>query len=518
MRVEIPFVVLNKKGRPVEGADVSVFKRADYDAGGNVYGLSSASASSVTYTYVTDYPHNLAVGNLITVTGSSIPAYNVTGAAITAIPTTSSFSLVGGTSGPDIPVISGGTAVKVPLSQSLIYLYSNPTNITPITSLKTDAYGRIEGWLDEGQYVIRISGLNLDATQYFEAVAGNVDSGTFTRAGVTLGNDSIKFGENVVITATANDSGGTELTVSGNTETNGYSSSFTAFPYIAGSGTRVLAAQSSLAGFPTSGIITVRPDQTLSITSATRALNSSVSPNTYDYTFTASAAHSLTVGSRVIISGAVNLSYNGEFTISSVTSTTFTVGGPEIDPGSNSGFASGEAQCQDQSYEVTYSALASSQTITGGSITSPAFNQVTGLTTATAPIVGQGVSVVSGGSTLVEQNTAVITAVSGSNPYMITMSQSATGAASGNATVSLSYGVVFAAATGVYSVGNNGLGGLTLTTLPSYVGSYTNAASGFGIKNGSLSATMTATNANVDALRVTLNSLIQDLKKYGIIS
>lgn len=457
MRVEIPFVVLNKKGRPVEGADIVVYRRDDYDAEGNVYGLSSASSSGTTYTYVTNYVQDLAVGDHVTITGCSVSAYNVTDAVITGTPTTSSFTLTGATGNPDIPEIFNGRIVKTPLSPAPLYETSDPEDFTEIVLPQTDAYGRIEGWLDEDQYVITVTGLNLDAVQYFEAVAGNVNTGTFTRAGVTLTTDSVKIGNNTMFSAD-----GADIIFPGNSATTGYSSTFNAFPFSISSpyysdnlnrDKLMLGIQASDDGLgyawpsmaaltSSSGPIVINPYQTKIVDSASAALN--VVTNVYDYTYTTSTDHNLTVGTPVVISGASNDSYNGEFTINAVTANTFTAPGSVANPGSTS-FSSGEAATSGQAYKI-YGSVVESQTIAGGSSTaiSSGADTITNVTTSTAPYVGQGIQITNGATTVIDWNTTTIKAISGSNPYTLTLSTAALAAASGTGiSIELSPGFAF---------------------------------------------------------------------------
>jgi hypothetical protein len=55
--------------------------------------LSSASTSSGTVTYTTRYSHGYSVGDIVTVTGNSISAYNVVGATITLVPSPTTFTI-----------------------------------------------------------------------------------------------------------------------------------------------------------------------------------------------------------------------------------------------------------------------------------------------------------------------------------------------------------------------------------------------------------------------------------------
>ena len=55
--------------------------------------LSSASTSSGVVTYTTTYTHGYSVGDIVTVTGNSISAYNVVGATITSVPSSTTFTI-----------------------------------------------------------------------------------------------------------------------------------------------------------------------------------------------------------------------------------------------------------------------------------------------------------------------------------------------------------------------------------------------------------------------------------------
>jgi hypothetical protein len=55
--------------------------------------LSSASTSSGVVTYTTTYRHGYSVGDIVTVTGNSISAYNVVGATITSVPSSTTFRI-----------------------------------------------------------------------------------------------------------------------------------------------------------------------------------------------------------------------------------------------------------------------------------------------------------------------------------------------------------------------------------------------------------------------------------------
>ena len=489
MRVEIPFVVLNRRGTPVEGANVTVYKRLDYDSNGNVYGLSSADASGATYTYVTDYAHDLVVGNTVTVTGSSLASYNVSSAVITAIPALNSFTVEGGTSNPGIPAISNGKVVKTPVTPAKLYTTSDVTNFAVITNPLSDAYGRINGWLNEGQYVIVISGLNLSAVQYFEAVAGDSQTDGFTRSGVTLSTNGISFGDKLILSSSNG-----EVQLSANEGTNGYSTTFDAYyPHAPTSGLMVLASISDPVNLGTTGTVTLTPAQTVTLTSASVASGAPIDGR-YDMTYTASAVHSLSVGTTVDISGAANSSYNGVFTINAVTSTTFTVLGPPSTPGTNPSFSSGAALTGDttggQAYQVTYSAKVPAQTITSASTT--ASSTTVTVTTAIAPVKGQGISAIktSDGSILIAPNEATITAVvlTSGTTYSLTISKAATGTSSGGATVTLSTGILFNSATSVRAVSNYD-DSLVSCTLPAFASSSSSTVSSiFGQKNRNMAS------------------------------
>lgn len=505
MRVEIPFVVLNRRGTPVEGANVTVYKRLDYDSNGNVYGLSSADASGATYTYVTDYAHDLVVGNTVTVTGSSLASYNVSSAVITSVPSLNSFTVEGATSNPGIPAISDGKVVKTPVTPAKLYTTSDVANFAVITNPLSDAYGRINGWLNEGQYVIQISGLNLSAIQYFEAVAGDSQTGEFTRSGVTLSTNAISFGDNIILSASEG-----EIQLSSNQGTDGYSTTFNAYyPHAPTSGLMTLASISDPVNLANSGTVTLTPIQSVTLTSASVAAGAPIDGR-YDMTYTTSATHSLTVGTTVDISGAANASYNGVFTINGVTGTTFTVLGPPSTPGTNPSFSSGAAITGDttggQSYEVTYSAKVPAQTITGATTAS---NTTVTVTTAIAPVKGQGVSAIktSDSSILIAPNVATITTVTlvSGTTYELTISTAATGTSSGGATVTLSPGVLFNSGTAVRAISNSGDGSLPACTLPAFLSSSSSAVGSiFGRKNRDLSSfsdissTAAFTNPNFD--------------------
>lgn len=463
MRVEIPYVVLNKKGRPVEGATISVFKRTDYEANANLYPINTAVGSGTTYTYYTDFPHDLEAGDTVTITGCANSIFNVVSATIATIPTTSSFTVVGGTSFTGSSTVNDGQAAKTPISP--VPLYTTATGNTQIFNPVTDSFGRIEGWVEEGQYAVLIDGLNLTAVQYFEAVSANVETGSFTRAGVTLQPGSIKFGDNPIITATT----GGDVQFEGNTDTSGYSTYFTSYPFTIdpadysgnyyGSNLNrndislsmqnlVSIGGSSLSNLPASGSIRITPTQTYSLSSATRTFNSST--NLYDYTFTTAADHSMTVGSVVTISGAANLSYNGEFGITEVGSrTTFKVPGAPTDPGSNAGFTNGLVTCESQVYEINYFTkdspiIVGASGATGMTISSGSLNTISGVPiSGSVPYVGQGITITnySTGAAIVGENTTTVKSITqtSSNVYTIVMSANASTAVSSSTSLTLSF-------------------------------------------------------------------------------
>jgi hypothetical protein len=463
MRVEIPYVVLNKKGRPVEGADISVFKRQDYEASANIYGFSAATASGTTYTYYTDYPHDLVVGDVVTITGCVNSTFNVVSLPVTTIPTTSSFTVVGPSSLSGSTAVIDGLVSKTPISP--IPLYTTAEGSTKVVNPQTDDFGRIEGWIEEGQYVVLIEGLNLTAVQYFEAVAGNTEVGAFTRAGVTLQPGSIKFGDNTIISATT----GGDVNFEGNTDTNGYSTIFTSYPFtinpldytgdhyygsnedrndLSLSNQNLYQITSPLTNLPTTGVVNVAPTQEVALLSATRTLNTSTS--LYDYTFTTSEPHSLTVGTVVTISGAANLSYNGSFGITEVGSrTTFKVAGAPTDPGTNSGFTNGVATVDGQTYEINYFVKESpivigASGVTGMTISAGSLNTISGVPiTGSVPHVGQGITITNytTSAKIVPENTAIVESITetSTNVYTIVMSADAATAVANTTSLTLTF-------------------------------------------------------------------------------
>jgi hypothetical protein len=69
--------------------------------------VSSATASTTTYTYTTSAAHNFVVGNWVTVAGASIAAYNGS-FAVTAV-TSTTFAVTGPVSAPGTPTFSSGS-------------------------------------------------------------------------------------------------------------------------------------------------------------------------------------------------------------------------------------------------------------------------------------------------------------------------------------------------------------------------------------------------------------------------
>lgn len=532
MRVEIPYVVLNKKGRPVEGATVSVFKRTDYEANANIYAINTAVGNATTYTYYTDFPHDLDAGDTVTITGCANAIFNVVSATVATVPTTSSFTVVGGTSFTGSSTVIDGKVAKTPISP--VPLYTTANGSTQIFNPVTDTFGRIEAWVEEGQYAVLIDGLNLTAVQYFEAVSANVETGSFTRAGVTLQPGSIKFGENTILTATT----GGDVQFEGNTDTSGYSTYFTSYPFtidpadysgnyygsnlnrndIALSMQNLVSISSPLNNLPNSGSVRITPTQTYGLASATRSFNSAT--NLYDYTFTTSADHSMTVGTVLTISGATNLSYNGEFGITEVGSrTTFKVAGAPTDPGSNAGFTNGLATCASQTYEVHYYTkdtpiVVGASGATGMTISSGSLNTISGVPiTGSVPHVGQGIAITnySTGAEVVPENTTTVKSITqtSSNVYTIVMSGDASTAVGSSTSLTLSFadGIRFTDIVNTATTTFSGNSGETYLT-----GNSNSALAGIGKDMG-----VTGGNNTTDAL-IPAETLVNYLRQTLIIT
>jgi hypothetical protein len=71
--------------------------------------VTAASGSGALVTYTTSAAHGFIVGQYVTTTGSSIPGYNLTGAQIASVPTTTTFTVINPTTG--VATVTSGTAI-----------------------------------------------------------------------------------------------------------------------------------------------------------------------------------------------------------------------------------------------------------------------------------------------------------------------------------------------------------------------------------------------------------------------
>jgi len=483
MRVEIPFYVLNKQGKPLQGATVKVYQRWNLDG--------------------------------------------------TALYTSSD-------KGPEVSI------------------YTSYTSTASATSVTTDALGQVNGWVEEGQYAVEVTGANIAKTvNYFEASAANVNakdggtSGTFTRAGVTLSTGGISIGSDTPISFKSNNS----VKFICDTTAADYSTAFTVdydtasptFLKVVSSGNLAKALSTSYASsLPSSGTVKVSLPDAYRNSSSTSTFNaiytinydhssytdyasnttyssgdikryngllwrasaaitqptiSSISPagsgTSYTWTVTTSATHGLAVNDVVTISGVTTSDYNGTWTVASIptanATTTFTISatvGPAVTLGSPVlSQVPGSSLKWTNVFPFTYI----SDSVTGTS--SNVVSAIAGATTSTTLTLTSGstAGVVSGYyvvGTGIPAGTKVNVVTNSSSLTMTVPS----GSVSVSAPTQVTFVPNFATSFGV---------GQTYSTA--------NATSIYGYKNKGLS-TLTS------AESTTLAAIIADLKTYGLIS
>jgi hypothetical protein len=127
--------------------------------------LSSASTSSGVVTYTTPQNHQYRVGDIISVTGNSVAAYNVSNATITLVPTTTTFRISSAGSS------STGTGGVVQLVKPLDGLIPNTrldfaTSAVPITLSFLDNAGDFDAIVFKG--AITASGDGAEAQKIYE--------------------------------------------------------------------------------------------------------------------------------------------------------------------------------------------------------------------------------------------------------------------------------------------------------------------------------------------------------------
>jgi hypothetical protein len=127
--------------------------------------LSSASTSSGVVTYTTPQNHQYRVGDIISVTGNSVAAYNVSNATITLVPTTTTFRISSAGSS------STGTGGVVQLVKPLDGLIPNTrldfaTSAVPITLSFLDNAGDFDAIVFKG--AIAASGDGAEAQKIYE--------------------------------------------------------------------------------------------------------------------------------------------------------------------------------------------------------------------------------------------------------------------------------------------------------------------------------------------------------------
>lgn len=112
-------------------------------ANGTSY-LASAATASGSVTYTSKYSHGYAVGDTITVTGNTVPAYNILNRIIQTVPSPSTFTITSGGTGTMSPITNVVTAVTaVPTSITMTNFIGNAT--TTVTGTSTENHGLVAG-------------------------------------------------------------------------------------------------------------------------------------------------------------------------------------------------------------------------------------------------------------------------------------------------------------------------------------------------------------------------------------
>jgi hypothetical protein len=187
--------------------------------------LSSASTSSGTVTYTTGYSHGYSVGDIVTVTGNSISAYNVIGATITLVPSSTTFTISSAGNS------SSGTGGQVLLVTPISGLVPDTrlefaTSAVPVTLSFLDNAGDFDAIVFKG--AITASGDGAEAQKIYEL-------GIFPP-----GNSSLSFNQTLFKGASSDgwSLGGNPLALNAGSTTPGTSCyitpSLTSFPFRVG--------------------------------------------------------------------------------------------------------------------------------------------------------------------------------------------------------------------------------------------------------------------------------------------
>jgi hypothetical protein len=204
-------------GEPVVTPNVNLGQ--SFILGDVVYTISAVASSSpsVGYaTYTTTQAHNLAVGNLISISNFTPTGYNTIGATVRTVPSSTTFSIANATTGSptvygsmtsqNVQIVSGLGNLEV--GQPIYSLYGNIPTGTTVTSILPNA-----GSTDAG--LVGISQLAINNQQTVASIT-NAVLGSDNNSVLYTANNNFVTGQVLNVSATAQVSGGSPVPWSAN--------------------------------------------------------------------------------------------------------------------------------------------------------------------------------------------------------------------------------------------------------------------------------------------------------------
>jgi hypothetical protein len=354
----------------------------------------SATTSGTATTYTTRYNHQYRVGDVVSMSGTGVTAYNLSNRTIQTVPSATTFTILSGGVGAITPRTNAVTAVA-PVSTSIAMTNFIGNATTTVTGTSTADHGLIAG------DIITISGAGNSAT--ISTTSGTTTVYTYNTSAI----HGLSAGSIVSITGNSVSSyNRTNATIATVPTPTSFTINVSGTAPAVGAGGTVSSQQFRLNGTWTIASAPTTTTFTFIVSSAPTSATlttgigttSTVRSNTYTAT-----GHPFSVGNSVTISGSSVAGYNGTFTIASAATDTFTVLNKTI------------------TTPVTWtSGLATSR------------NSIV----LTSPTVVPGAGMAITGTNIASGST--ISAVTGTGPYVLTLSSLTSGTVSGDGTMSSS--------------------------------------------------------------------------------
>jgi hypothetical protein len=249
--------------------------------------LSTVSASSGTVTYTTTLPHNLASGDVVSIYGVNPTAYNLKNVTIASTPSATTFTVTNAATG---TYVSGGFVkrVKIEIQSGSTHLHISGANLNFGENSSTD------------ELRLAFSVMNVDG-----ASSANPDDVNliveFASTDHSPGSHASNYAQ-------------MDIKLSSDSASENYYNFDNRYVVKAVELQDIVKANNFTWSVADLAIIYASATDTYSVT--TKALTSNVA------TITTSEAHGFAVGNTVFVSG-VDVTFDGTYTITAVTSTTF---------------------------------------------------------------------------------------------------------------------------------------------------------------------------------------------------